>query len=121
MEGGRGMSLSEVNLTPELGPSMDSVLLRWAPSLNIRKKLKAQRKTIKFGSDTSLVPSIAPYGAQTKRPRTKRPKGQNVPRQNVLRHKVPGTKRQKRQNVPRKKNSTFQFPIFQKQILSAFF
>ena len=38
-----------------------------------------------------------------------------------------GTKRPKGQNVPRdktsqgKKNSTFQFPIFQKQILSAFF
>ena len=61
MEGGRGMSVSEVNLTPELGPSMNSVLLRWAPSLNIRSKLKGQRKTIKFGSDTSLVPSLAPH------------------------------------------------------------
>ena len=37
-------------------------------------------------------------GAQTKRPKTKLPKGQNV-----LRHKVPWTKRPKRQNVPRTK------------------
>ena len=60
MEGGRGMSVSEVNLTPKLGPSMNYVLLRWAPSLNIRRKLKGQRKTIKFGSDTSLVPTLPP-------------------------------------------------------------
>ena len=58
IEGGRGMSVSEVNLTPEPGPSMNSVLLRWAPSLNIHSKLKGQRKTIKFGSDTSLVPTL---------------------------------------------------------------
>ena len=55
-------------------------------------------------------------GAQTKRPKTKRPKGQNVPRDKTSQ----GTKRPKRQNVPRKKNSTFQFPIFQKQILSPY-
>ena len=36
-------------------------------------------------------------------PKTKRPKGQNVPRQNILRHKVPRTKHPKRQNVPRTK------------------
>ena len=60
MEGGRGMSVSDVNLTPELGPSMNSVLLRWGPSLNIRSKLKGQRKIIKFGSDTSL-PSLASH------------------------------------------------------------
>ena len=40
---------------------MNSVLLRWMPSLNIRSKLKGQRKTIKFGSDTSLVPSLAQF------------------------------------------------------------
>ena len=45
-------------------------------------------------------------GAQTKRPKTKRPKGQNVPRDKTSQGK---------------KNSTFQFPIFKKQILSAFF
>ena len=35
MEGGRGtsMSVSEVNLTPEPEPSMNSVLLPWAPSI----------------------------------------------------------------------------------------
>ena len=55
MGGGRGMSVSEVNLTPEPGPSMNSILLRWVPSLNIRSKLKGQRKTKKFGSDTFLV------------------------------------------------------------------
>ena len=37
------------------------------------------------------------FGAQTKRP--KGPKGQNVPRQNVLGHKVLRTKRPKGQNV----------------------
>ena len=42
----------------------------------------------------------AKNGAQTKRPKTKRPKGQNVPRQNV-----PGTKRPKGQNVPRDRTS----------------
>ena len=57
---------------------------------------------------------------------------QNVPRQNVPRDKMSQDKtssdiRSQGQNVPRdktsqgKKNSTFQFPIFQKQILSAFF
>ena len=63
MEGGRGMSVWEVNLTPELGPTMNSVLLRWAPSLNIRtgSKLKGQYNTVKFGSDTSLAPSLAPH------------------------------------------------------------
>ena len=61
MGGGRGMSVSEVNLTPELGPCMTFVLLRWVPSLNIRRKLKGQRKTIKFGSDTSLVPTLSPH------------------------------------------------------------
>ena len=55
------MSVSEVNLTPEPGPSMNSVLLQWTPSLNIHRKLKGQRKTIKFGSDTSLEPSLAPH------------------------------------------------------------
>ena len=50
------------------------------------------------------------YGAQTKRPKTKRPKGPNVPSQNFPRHKVPGTKRPKgqnvlRQNIPRDKTS----------------
>ena len=49
--------------------------------------------------------SVSDPGAQTKRP-----KGQNVPRQNVLRHKVPRTKRPKDkmsqgQNVPRDKTS----------------
>ena len=53
--GGQGLSVSEVNLTSELGSSMNSVLLRWAPSLNIHSKLKGQRKAIKFGSDTSSV------------------------------------------------------------------
>ena len=33
----------------------------------------------------------------------KRPKGQNIPRQIVPRHKVPGTKYPKKQNVPRAK------------------
>ena len=60
MEGGRGMSVSEVNLTPEPRPSMNSVLLRGTPSLNIHSKLKGQRKTIKFGSYTSLVPTLPP-------------------------------------------------------------
>ena len=40
--------VSDVKLTSELGPSMNSVLL-------LRSKIKGQRKTIKFGSDTSLV------------------------------------------------------------------
>ena len=53
--------VSEVNLTSELGPSMSSVLLRWTPSLNKRSKLKGQRKTVKFGSYTSLVPSLEPH------------------------------------------------------------
>ena len=53
--------VSEVNLTSELGPSMNYVLLRWTPSLNKRSKLKGQRKTVKFGSYTSLVPSLAPH------------------------------------------------------------
>ena len=56
--------VSEDTLTPEPGLSMNSVLLRWMPSLNIRSKLKGQRKsgkTIKFGSDTSLEPSLAPH------------------------------------------------------------
>ena len=55
--------VSEVNFTSELGPSMNSVLLRWTPSLNIRSKLKGQRKAIKFGSDASysLVSSLAPH------------------------------------------------------------
>ena len=53
--------VSEVKLTSELGPSMNSVLLRWAPSLNIRSKLKGERKTLKFGSDTSLVPGLPPH------------------------------------------------------------
>ena len=57
---------SEDTLTPEPGPSMNSVLLRWTPSLNIRSKLKGQRKTIKFGSDTSLVPSLAPHSLSLK-------------------------------------------------------
>ena len=59
--GGAGLSVSEVNLTPEPGPSMNVVLLRWGPSLNIHSKLKGQRKTKKFGSDTSLVSSISPH------------------------------------------------------------
>ena len=41
MGGGRGLMVLEVNLTPELG-----------------FKLKGLRKTIKFGSDTFLVPSL---------------------------------------------------------------
>ena len=65
------MSVSEVKLTPELGPSMNSVLLRWTPSLNIRSKLKGQRKTIKFGSDTFLEvfflePSLAAHSLSLK-------------------------------------------------------
>ena len=82
-------------------------------------------------------------GAQTKLPKTKRPKGQNVLRQNVPRHKVPGTKRPKRQNVPRtkcpkdktsqgtkrpkrqnvpmKKKFYISISNFSKKILSAFF
>ena len=65
MEGAQGMSFSEVNLTPEpAGPSMNSALLRWAPSLKICCKLKGQRKTIKFGSDTSLVPTHTPLQSQ---------------------------------------------------------
>ena len=40
--------MSEDDLTPELGPSMNSIVLRWAPSLNICSKLKGQRKTIKI-------------------------------------------------------------------------
>ena len=47
--------VSDVKLTSELGPSMNDVLLLWAPSLNLRCKLKEQCKTIKFGSDTSLL------------------------------------------------------------------
>ena len=39
MGGGRGMPVPEVDLTPEPGPSMKSVLLQWAPSLNICSKL----------------------------------------------------------------------------------
>ena len=66
MGGGRGMSMSEVNLTPELWPSMNYVLLLWAPFLNIRSKLKGQRKTIKFGTDTSLEPSLAPHSLSLK-------------------------------------------------------
>ena len=58
--------VSEVNLTPEPGPSMNSVLLRWTPSLNIRSKLKGQLKTIKFGYDTSLEPSLAPHSLSWK-------------------------------------------------------
>ena len=54
MGGGRGLSVSDVKLTPEPGPSMNSVLLRWTPSLNIRSKLKGQCKTIKYGSDIPL-------------------------------------------------------------------
>ena len=50
-----------INLIPEPGPSMNSVSLRWAPSWNIRSKLKGQRKTKKFGSDTSLVPNLPVY------------------------------------------------------------
>ena len=53
--------VSEDNLTPELRPSINSVLLRWAPSLNIRSKLNGQRKAIKFGSDTSVGPSLPPH------------------------------------------------------------
>ena len=33
-------------LTPEPGPSMNSVLLRWTPYLNIHSKLKGHSKTI---------------------------------------------------------------------------
>ena len=51
--------VSEVKLTSKLGPSVNSDLLRWATSLNIRSKLKGQCKTMKYGSDTSLVPSLA--------------------------------------------------------------
>ena len=52
---------------------------------------------------------------------TKRPKGQNVPRTKCPKDKTSqGTKGPKRQNK-KEKNSTFKFPIFQKQILSAFF
>ena len=51
----------EDTLKPEPGPSMNSDLLRWTQSLNIRSKLKGQRKNIKFGSDTSLEPSLAPH------------------------------------------------------------
>ena len=53
--------MSDVKLTLEPGPSMNSVLLRWKPSLNIRNKLKGQCKTIKYGSETSLVPSLASH------------------------------------------------------------
>ena len=35
--------------------SLNSVILRWAPSLNICIKLKGHRNNIKFGSDISLV------------------------------------------------------------------
>ena len=35
MGGGRGMSVLEVNLTPKPGPSMNSVILRWTPSLTL--------------------------------------------------------------------------------------
>ena len=51
--------VSEVKLTFELRPSVNSVLLQWATSLNVRSKLKGQCKTIKYGSDKSLVPSLA--------------------------------------------------------------
>ena len=61
MVGGGGLSVSEVKLTSELGPSLNSVLLRWAPSLDICSKLKGQRKTIKIGSDTSVGPSLSPH------------------------------------------------------------
>ena len=45
-------------------------------------------------------------GAQTKRPKTKRPKGQNVPRTKCPKDKTSqGTKCPKRQNVPRDKTS----------------
>ena len=50
--------VSEVKLTSKLGPSLNSVLLRWGPSLNIRSKLKGERKTLNFGSDTSLVQDL---------------------------------------------------------------
>ena len=53
------MALGQNGLTSEPGPSLNSVLLRWASSLNVRSKLKGQRKTIKFGFETSLVPSLA--------------------------------------------------------------
>ena len=66
MRGGQGLSVSEVNLTSEPGPSMNSVFLRWAPSLNICSKLKGQPKTIKFGSDISLVSSLPLHSCSLK-------------------------------------------------------
>ena len=55
---------SDVKLTSELGPSMNSVLLRWTPSINICSKLKGQCKTMKYGSDTSLVVGTQPTSPQ---------------------------------------------------------
>ena len=45
------------------------------------------------------------YFRHEKGEQTKRPKGQNVSRQNVLRHNVPRTKHPKGQNFPRDKTS----------------
>ena len=49
------MSVLEVNFTPELRPSMNIIYF------DGRSKLKGQHKTIKFGSDTSLVSSLSPH------------------------------------------------------------
>ena len=40
----QGLSVSEAKLAPELWPSMNSVLLRWAEVLKIHSKLKEQHK-----------------------------------------------------------------------------
>ena len=39
---------------------------RWTPSLKMHSKLKGQRKTLKFGSDTSVGPSLSPQSLSLK-------------------------------------------------------
>ena len=40
---------------------MKSILLRWAPSLNDRSKLKGQCTDVKSGCVTSVGPSLTPH------------------------------------------------------------
>ena len=42
-------------------PVLQSVLLRWTPSLNDRSKLKGQYTDVKSGSDISVGPSLKPH------------------------------------------------------------
>ena len=56
---------------------------------------------------------LSTNGAQTKRPKIKRPKGQNVSRDKTSQEQnVPGTQRPKGQNVPRDKMSYSNYQVF---------